>query len=81
MSFSLHPIKHSAVTVTIREVPVTCINVEFYESSPATDVDPPEPPIVSWDRVVIGGVEVQELFHGPLGHELEDALIGELEAA
>lgn len=78
---NLHPIKHSAVTVTIREVPVTCINVEFYEASPATEIDPPEPPIVSWDRVTIGGVEVQELFHGRLGDELEGILIDELEAA
>lgn len=77
---SLYPNKYSAVAVTIRDVPVTCINVEFYESSPATDIDPPEPPIVSWDRVTIGGVEVQELFHGSLGAELEDLLINELEA-
>jgi hypothetical protein len=78
---NLFPIKHSAVQVTIREVPVTCVNVEFYEASAATEIDPPEPPIVSWDRVTIGGVEVQELFHGKLGEELEVALINELEAA
>jgi hypothetical protein len=77
----LYPDKYSAITVHVRDVPVTCINVEFYEAVAATADDPPEPPIVEWDRVTIGGVEVQELFHGALGSELEDALIAQLEAA
>jgi hypothetical protein len=78
---NLFPIKYSAVAVTIREVPVTCINVEFYESVAGDEINKPEPAIVEWDRVTIGGVEVQELFHGKLGVELEDALINELESA
>lgn len=72
---------HRSVTVNLREIEITCVGVTFYPACAANDTDPPEPPFVEWDSVRIGGVEVVELFHGELGEELEDALVGQLEYA
>lgn len=72
---------HRSVTAYVQGVEIVCVGVDFYPSEAATEIDPPEPAIVAWDKVLIGGVEVQELFHGDLGHQLEDALVEQLEAA
>lgn len=74
--------KHKAITVYVHGVEVTCHNVIFYPYVPATEIDPPEQPMCEWDKVTIGGVEVQELFSGgKLSDDLEAAIIGQLEAA
>lgn len=70
-----------SVTAYVQGVEIVCTGVVFYPAEPATEIDPPMPPLVEWDRVLIGGVEVQELFHGDLGEQLEEALIEQLEAA
>ena len=70
---------HKTVTATIRGVEVVCTGVVFYPYEPATIMDPAEPPSVEWDKITIGGQEVQELFHGSHGSALEDVLINQLE--
>ena len=72
---------HRSVTAYVQDVEVTCTGVVFYPSQPATEIDPPEPPMVEWDQVLIGGVDVGSLFHGDLGYQLQDALVEQLEEA
>ena len=73
--------QYKALTVMFRGIEVVLQGVTFYPAVQATEIDPPEAPFAEWDSVSIGGVEVQELFHGKLGEELEDEVIGQLEAA
>lgn len=72
---------HKCITTYVHGVEVTCHNVTFYPYVPATQLDPPEEPFCEWDKVTIGGVEVQELFAGgKLSDDLEASIIGQLEA-
>lgn len=71
---------YRAMTVTVRAIEVTVKGVTFYPSEAATEIDPPEPAIVEWERVLIGGLDVSEMFCGDLKEDLEDVLIQELEA-
>lgn len=70
---------HKTVTVSLCGVEITCTGVEFWPYEPATLMDPPQSPDVSWGKVFIADVEVQELFHGDIGKQLEEALIKHLE--
>jgi len=75
----MKPHHHKSVTTYVRGVEVVCTDVIFYPAEPATEMEPPEPPMVEWGKVLINGTEVQDLFCSDLGDELEDALIGQLE--
>lgn len=75
----MKPHHHKSVTTYVRGVEVVCTDVIFYPAEPATEIEPPEPPMVEWNAVLIGKEEVTDLFRGNLGDELEDALIGQLE--
>ena len=72
---------HKSVTVLIGNVPITAVGVTFYPACPATEIDPPEPPFCEWNKVLIGGVDVSDLFEGDRREELDDAIVGELEGA
>ena len=75
------PRHHKSVTTYVHGVEVVCVGVIFYPAEPATDLEPADPPMAEWDHLLIGGVEVNELFHGKLGKDLEESLIGQLEDA
>lgn len=75
----MKPHRHKSVTTYVHGVEVVCVGVIFYPAEPATYLEPAEPPMVEWDRLLIGGVEVNELFNGKLAQTLEDALINQLE--
>lgn len=70
-----------SMTVTVRTVEVLVKGVTFYPSEAATEIDPPEPAIVEWEQVFIGGVDVSEMFCADLREDLWDALINQLEFA
>ena len=72
---------HKSVDLVYCGVPLQVIGVTFYPACPATEIDPPEPPFCEWDQVLIGGVDVTDLFEGDRREELDDAIVGELEGA
>lgn len=76
-----HAQTYRSVTVTLRGIEVVCHEVKFHEYEPANEIDQPDQPFAEWEFVTIGGVEVQELFHGALAPELQAAVVNELEAA
>lgn len=75
-----HPQRFHAITVNVRGIEVVCHDVKFYEYEPANEIDPPDQPFAEWEFVTIGGVEVQELFHGELAPVLQAAVVDQLEA-
>lgn len=60
-------------------VPVKVKGVTFYPYVPSTNIDPAEQPMVEWDCVFVGGVDVSDWFKGAAGKDLDDILIQRLE--